>query len=95
MPDAVLSDLDLPRTRVRIGPRTIKRDTDGALVALLTAASWCLQRLPGQVVEHQRADVIRALAESKELMVVVVCGPAPAIRIYDGERLLVTIPAKQ
>jgi hypothetical protein len=51
--------------------------------------------LPGLVLETQRAELIRTLHQSQDLSVVVRCGPAPAIRIYDGEKLLVTIPAKQ
>jgi hypothetical protein len=95
MPEvAVLDDFGLPRKQLRVGPRTFKADQDPALGVLLTAASWCLQQLPHKVVEEQRAAIIETLARSKSLMVVVVCGPRPAIRIYDGARLLVEIPAK-
>jgi hypothetical protein len=40
---------------------------------LLTAASWVLQRLPGQgarVLERQRAELIRTLRQSQDLIVI-------------------------
>jgi hypothetical protein len=64
------------------------------VATLLTAASWVLQRLPGQVVEEQRAEVIRSLSEARDLVVEVAVGPTPRVRIKDGARLLVEIPAK-
>jgi hypothetical protein len=60
---------------------------------MLTCASWILQRLPGQVPEEQRADLVRTLHQSQDLTVVVQCGRTPAVRVYDGQRLLVEIPA--
>lgn len=41
--------------------------------ALMTAASWLLQRLPGQVLNEQRAELIRTLAASRTLVVKVEC----------------------
>jgi hypothetical protein len=46
----------------------------GGLAVMLTAASWVLQRLPGQMIEGQRAELIRTLRQSQELIVVVRCG---------------------
>ena len=53
-----------------------------------------LQRLPGLVVEHQRAEAIRMLSEARDLTVEVRIGAAPVVRVRDGARLLVEIPAK-
>jgi hypothetical protein len=89
-----LSDLGLPRRNLRVGPRTFKSDKDCAVSVLLTASSWVLQRLPGQVIEEQRAELIRTLGQSRHLTVEVECLPTPLVRIKDGARLLVEIPAK-
>jgi hypothetical protein len=96
MPVAVasLDDLHLNHRHLKVGPRTFKADQDSSLVVLLTAASWVLQRLPGRVVKKQRAEVIRALAQSQNLIVMIQCGQAPTVLIFDGERLLVKIPAR-
>jgi hypothetical protein len=59
---------------------------------LLTAASWVLQRLPGQVVEEQRGALIRTLNEARDLTVEVRIGAAPRVRVRDGARLLVEFP---
>jgi hypothetical protein len=61
---------------------------------MLTTASWLLGQLPDRVEQRQRGDLVRALSQSQDLAVMVRCGRAPAIRIYDGARLLVEIPAK-
>jgi hypothetical protein len=45
------------------------------------AAAWVPQRLPGQVVERYRGELIRTLHQSKDLIVMVQCGPAPSARI--------------
>jgi hypothetical protein len=57
------------------------------------AASWALQPLPGQVVEHQRGKLIRTLREARDLTVEVQVGSsAPLVWVRDGQRLLVEIP---
>jgi hypothetical protein len=43
-----MTDLDLPRTSVRIAGRKYIPGADRGAAVLLTAASWVLQRLPGQ-----------------------------------------------
>lgn len=63
-------------------------------MALLTATSWVLQRLPARVVEHQRGELVKTLADARDLVVEVHCGPV-VILIRDGDRALVKIPAKQ
>jgi hypothetical protein len=79
--------------RVRIGRRDYVPGMNGGVHALLTAASWIIQRLPGEVVEEQRAELIRTLAEAGDGLVVEVhCGPA-VILIRDGDRALCKIPA--
>jgi hypothetical protein len=79
--------------RVRIAGRSYVPGRDRGLATLLTATSWLLQRLPGQVLENQRPELIRALSQSQDLVVAVRCGPPPMVRVYDGTRLLVQIPA--
>ena len=64
------------------------------LSVLLTAANWMVQRLPGQVVEHQRTDVIKTLAAARELVIEVHLGRPPAILIRVGSRALVKILAR-
>lgn len=62
---------------------------------LTAAASWVvLQRLPGQVLEEQRSELIRTLNDASDLTVAVRIGAAPLVRVKDGARLLVEIPAK-
>ena len=61
----------------------------------MTAASWVLQRLPGEVVEHQRGDLIQTLAKAGDLTVEIRIGSPALVRIKDGARLLVEIPAKR
>jgi hypothetical protein len=78
---------------VRIGQRSYVPGADRGLATMLTCASWILQRLPAQVLEHQRAELIRTLHQAKELTVEVAVTPTPAVRIRDGARLLVEIPA--
>ena len=79
---------------VRIAGRTYIPGADRGVSVLLTAASWVLQRLPGLVVEHQRGEVICSLSQARDLVVEVAVGPVPKVRIRDGARLLVEIPAK-
>jgi hypothetical protein len=76
---------------VRIAGRTyIPSPADKGVAVLLTATSWVLQRLPGQVVEGQRRELIRALS-TETLTVEVQCRP-PAVRVLgDGRRLLVEL----
>jgi hypothetical protein len=66
---------------------------DRGVAVLLTAAGWVLQRLPGQVLEEQRAELIRTLGQARNLVVEVQCSPGAAVRVRDGQRLLVEIPA--
>jgi hypothetical protein len=62
------------------------------VAALLTCASWVIGQLPHRVVQAQRAELVRALAEARDLVVEVHCAPA-VILIRDGERALLKIPA--
>jgi hypothetical protein len=78
---------------VSIAGRKYIPGADRGLATMLTAATWILQRLPGQVLEHQRAELVKTLTASQHLTVEVECSPAPAVRVYDGARLLVEIPA--
>jgi hypothetical protein len=87
----VLSDLP---TSVRIARRKFIPGADRGVAVLLTAASWVLQRLPGQVLEGQRAELVRTLAEAQNLVVEVEVSPAAVVRVR-GTRLLVEIPARQ
>ena len=57
----------------------------------LTAASWV--RLPGQVLEEQRSELIRTLNDASDLTIEVRIGAAPVVRVKDGARLL-SRPAK-
>jgi hypothetical protein len=83
---------DLPRS-VRIAGRAYVPGADRGVAVLLTAAGWVLQRLPGQVLEEQRAELIRTLGQARNLVVEVRCSPGAAVRVRDGQRLLVEIPA--
>ena len=85
---------DLPRTGVRIAGRMFAPGADRGVAAMLTAASWVLQRLPGQVVEGQRDELIRTLSQARNLVVEVHCAPAALVRVRDGQRVLVEIPAE-
>jgi hypothetical protein len=79
---------------VSIAGRRYIPGADRGVAVLLTAASWVIQRLPNQVLEHQRGELVKTLAASQNLTVAVQCGPASAVRVYDGARLLVEIPAR-
>ena len=79
---------------VRIADKTYVAGADRGVSALLTAASWILQRLPGLVIEEQRGEAIRSLSEARDLVVEVVVRPVPKVRVRDGARLLVEIPAR-
>jgi hypothetical protein len=79
---------------VRIGNRDFHRERDGAAAALLTSAGWLLAQLPERVVQRRRGELVRTLAQARELVVEVAVGPAPAVRVRDGARLLVEIPAR-
>jgi hypothetical protein len=82
---------DLPR-RVRIAGRAYVPGADRGVAVLLTAAGWVLQRLPGQVVEEQRGELIQALGLARNLVVEVQCSPVAAVRVRDGRRLLIEMP---
>jgi hypothetical protein len=43
------------------------------------------------VVEKQRAELVRTLAQSRDVRVTIRCSPAPAVLVYDGGRLLVEL----
>jgi hypothetical protein len=79
---------------VRVAGRKCIPGADrGGVSVPITAASWLLQRLPGQVLQDQRAELIRTLSEASDLTVEVRCSGAPLVRVRDGARLLVEIPA--
>ena len=81
------------RTRVSIaGKRYTPSAVDGGVATLLTAASWVLQRLPGQVVEDQRPALVEALGHARDLVVEVHTRPS-VVLIRDGDRALLKIPA--
>jgi hypothetical protein len=50
-----------------------------------------LAQLQGRVVEKQRAELVRTLAQSRDVRVTIRCSPAPAVLVYDGGRLLVEL----
>jgi hypothetical protein len=77
---------------VRIAGKQFVPGADRGVAVLLTAASWVLVRLPGQVVETQRGELVKTLAEARDLVVEVHTKPA-VILIRDGERALIKIPA--
>ena len=81
-------------TSVSIAGRKHVPGVDKGVSTMLTAASWILQRLPGQVLEEQRGELIRTLSQSQALSVEVTCSGTPTVRVRDGSRLLVEIPAK-
>jgi hypothetical protein len=83
---------DLPHS-VRIAGRAYVPGADRGVAILYTAAGWVVQRLPGQVLEEQRAELIRTLGQARNLVVEVQCSPVAAVRVRDGQRLLVEIPA--
>jgi hypothetical protein len=78
---------DYARKQVQLEP-----GADKGVAAMLTCASWVLQRLPGQVVEQQRSALVQALRDARELVVEVRCSP-PAVRVRDAGKVLVEIPA--
>jgi hypothetical protein len=82
---------DLPQ-RVRIAGRAYVPGADRGVAVLLTAAGWVLQRLPGQVVENQRGELIGTLGAARNLVVEVQCSPTAVVRVRDGQRLLVEMP---
>jgi hypothetical protein len=45
------------------------------------------------LLEEQRPALIEALRQSRNLIVEVECSPAPLVRVPDGQRLLIEIPA--
>jgi hypothetical protein len=48
--------------------------------------------LPGQVLNDQRGELVRTLDQARNLVVEVQCSPVAAVRVRDGQRLLVEIP---
>lgn len=94
MPDvAALEDLRQPRRQLRVSQRVYTADgRDRGLAALLTCASWLLQRLPGLVVEEQRGALVEALAGAQVLVIEV--QPGIGVKIKSGSRLLVDLPAE-
>jgi endonuclease YncB( thermonuclease family) len=91
----MLADRVLPTvsTEVRIADRRFAPGADRGVAVLLTAASWVLQRLLGQVVDGQRGELIRTVSQARHLVVEVHCSPAALVRVRDGQRVLVEIPA--
>jgi hypothetical protein len=73
MPESVDVVCPPSASSVRIAGRSFVPGADKGLAVLLTAACWVLQRLPGQVLEHQRAELVRTLAEARNLVVEVQC----------------------
>lgn len=95
MPNALSADSTFtpPRRQLRVSQRVYTADgKDRGLAGLLTMASWLLQRLPGMVVEEQRADFIRTLAEAKTVAIEVT--PGTGVKVRSGATLLVDIPAE-
>jgi hypothetical protein len=94
MPDC--HDLqDHARVQVRVGQRVLEpRSADRTVAAVLTTTAWLLSQLPHRVRQAQRAELVRTLAQATSLTVEVAVGPEPAVRIKDGTRLLVEIPAR-
>jgi hypothetical protein len=89
---AALDNLGLSRRQLRVGGRVFSPGKDRGLATLLTGTSWLLARLPGMVVKRQRAELIRTSHQSRNLIEVEV-SPAAVVRVRDGARLLVEIPA--
>jgi hypothetical protein len=88
-----MPDLAPPRRQLRVSQRLFTADgRDRGLAALLTTASWLLQRLPGLVVEEQRDDLVRTLAGAQPLVIAVL--PTVGVKISAAGRLLLDIPAE-
>jgi hypothetical protein len=62
LPDALA---DRPH-EMQVARRRLRRDEDWGVANVLTATSWLLQCLPAQVLDHQRGELLRALAEAAE-----------------------------
>jgi hypothetical protein len=45
------------------------------------------------LLQEQRGELIQTLRQSRNLIVEVECSPAPLVRVRDGQRLLIEIPA--
>jgi hypothetical protein len=45
------------------------------------------------VIDDQRGELIRTLGQARNLVIEVQCSPVAAVRVRDGQRLLVEIPA--
>jgi hypothetical protein len=87
-----VSGLGLPNpSSVRIAGRSYIPGADRGVAVLLTAASWVLQRLPGQVLKTQRPALVQALSQ-EDLIVEIRCRPTPTVRVLgDGRRVLVEL----
>jgi hypothetical protein len=93
MPDSQ-SLRDYERVQVRIGRRVLEpASPDRTLAAVLTTASWLLAQLPDRVVQDRRGELVRTLAEARDLVIEVHCAPA-LVLVRDGDRPLVRIPAR-
>lgn len=77
--------------KVRVAGRYHVPGADRGVGALLTAASWVLQRLPGEVVEHQRGACIEMVSRAQPLIIEVT--PPTGVRIWASGRLLVELLA--
>ena len=81
--------MSVPRS-VKIAGKTYIPGADRGVSVLLTAASWVLQRLPGQVLEEQRGELIRTLNEARDVTVEIrIASPTPS-RLRTAVRRIVT-----
>jgi hypothetical protein len=64
---------------------------DRGVAALLVAAGWILQRMPGEVIAKHRADCVRMISEAETIVIEVT--PPIGVRIKADDRLLVELPA--
>lgn len=82
--------------RVFIAGRKYAPGADQGIAALLTAAGWVFQRLPSQISDaDRRADVVRTLAQARNLIIEVTYTPIPGVRVRDGQRVLFEISLQE
>jgi hypothetical protein len=96
MPDAVLDDVGLPRRQqLRAGGRVFQPGKDHRLATLLTGRGLG----SATAAQHGRREPARRVHPRAQSGTkpdrMVKSGPAPAVLVYDGQRLLVEIPARQ
>ena len=73
--------MSVPSKSVRIAGRAYTPGADRGLAVLLTASSWLLSQLPDRVVQDRRGELVRMLAEARDLTVEVRIGAAPVVRV--------------